>query len=129
MDVLFLLGRVLFGGFFIYSGIRHFQHLDMMAGFSGSKGVPAPKLAVRVSGLLILFGGLSILLGIRPFVGVAMITLFLFPVTFWIHNYWDDEDPMTRINNEVNFLKNLALLGAAWMLLAVPRPWPMSLAW
>ena len=129
MEILFLLGRVLFGGFFIISGIRHFQHLDMMAGFTASKGFPAAKPAVMASGLMIVLGGISILLGLRPFFGVVLITLFLIPVTFWMHNYWDDKEPMTRINNQVNFMKNLALLGAAWMLLAIPRPWPMSLGW
>ena len=39
----YLAGRVLLGGFFIISGLRHFQHLPMMAGFTGSKGVPQPK--------------------------------------------------------------------------------------
>ena len=36
---------------------------------------------------------------------------------------------MMRINDSVNFQKNLAMLGAAWMLLAIPQPWPMSLNW
>ena len=128
-EIGFLLGRVLFGGFFVYSGMRHFQHLGMMAGFTGSKGVPQPKLAVIVSGLLIIVGGFSVVLGFHPVTGVILITAFLVPVTFLMHQYWNDTDMMTRINNEVNFLKNLALLGAAWMLLAIPRPWPMSLTW
>ena len=59
MELLFVLGRIFFGGFFVISGIRHFQHLQMMASFTGQKGMPAPKLAVIVSGLLILLGGLS----------------------------------------------------------------------
>ena len=128
MDILFLLGRVLFGGFFIISGIRHFQHLDMMAGFTGSKGFPAPKLAVIGSGLLIILGGLSVLLGIRPLWGVALISAFLIPVTFVMHQYWKDTDVMTRINNQVNFMKNIALLGGAWMLVMIPEPWVMSLS-
>jgi len=129
VEFLFLLGRVLFGGFFVLSGIRHFQHLDMMAGFTGSKGFPAPKLAVIGSGLLILLGGLSILLGVRPLWGVALVSVFLLPVTFVMHNYWADRDPMMRINNQVNFMKNLAMLGAAWMLVLIPEPWPLSLTW
>jgi len=28
-----------------------------------------------------------------------------------------------------NFKKNIALLGAAWMLLLIPQPWPLSLQW
>lgn len=128
MEILFVLGRVLFGGFFIVSGIRHFQHLDMMAGFTGSKGFPAPKLAVMVSGLMIIAGGLSILLGVRPLWGVVLVSAFLLPVTFVIHQYWKHTDPMMRINDQVNFMKNIALLGGAWMLVMIPEPWPMSLA-
>jgi len=129
VDVLFVAGRILFGGFFVLSGIRHFQHLAMMAAFTGSKGFPAPKLAVIGSGLLIIAGGLSILLGVRPAWGVALISAFLIPVTFVMHQYWKHTDPMMRINYQVNFLKNVALLGAAWMLLMIPQPWPLSLRW
>ena len=127
MEILFLLGRVLFGGFFLWSGINHFLKLGMLAGFTGSKGVPAAKVAVMVSGLLIILGGLSILLGLRPTWGVVLISLFLVPVTFLMHTFWQHTDMMARINDMVNFQKNLAMLGAAWMLLLIPQPWPMSL--
>jgi putative oxidoreductase len=127
VDILFVLGRVLFGGFFLWSGIQHFRNVDMLAGFTGSKGVPAAKLAVMGSGLLIILGGLSIVLGVRPVWGVALISLFLIPVTFLMHTYWKHTDFMARINDQVNFQKNIAMLGAAWMLLLIPQPWPMSL--
>ena len=123
----YLAGRVLLGGFFIVSGLRHFQHLPMMAGFTGSKGVPSPKLAVMVSGLMIILGGISILLGVRPHWGIALVTAFLLPVTFLMHQYWKHTDPMMRINDQVHFMKNLAILGASWMLVAIPQPWPTSL--
>ena len=29
--------------------------------------------------------------------------------------------------SRVMFKKNMALLGAAWMLLLIPQPWPLSL--
>jgi uncharacterized membrane protein YphA (DoxX/SURF4 family) len=128
VDILFLLGRVLFGGFFVLSGVRHFQNLEMMAGFTGSKGFPAPKMAVIVSGLMIIVGGLSVLLGVRPVWGVSLISAFLVPVTLVMHQYWKHTDVMMRINDQVNFLKNVALLGAAWMLVLIPEPWPLSLS-
>jgi putative oxidoreductase len=84
----YLAGRVLLGGFFVISGLRHFQHLAMMAGFTGSKGVPAPRLAVIVSGLMIILGGVSILLGVRPHWGIALVSAFLLPVTLLMHQYW-----------------------------------------
>src|SRR4030095_14777497 len=102
--LLYLAGRVLLGGFFIISGIRHFQHLPMMAGFTGSKGVPSPKLAVMVSGLMIILGGVSILLGVRPHIGIALVAALLVPVTLLMHQYWKHTDPMMRINDQVNFM-------------------------
>ena len=127
MDYVFLLGRILYGGFFILGGINHFQHLDMMAGFSASKGVPAARAAVIFSGLLIIIGGLCIVLGCQPEIGVACIVLFLLPVTFMMHAYWTETDPMQRLTQRVHFQKNVALLGAALMLLMIQRPWPLSI--
>ena len=54
------------------------------------------------------------------------IVVFLVPVTFMMHAYWQETDPMQRINQRVNFQKNIALLGAALMLLMIPRPWALS---
>jgi uncharacterized membrane protein YphA (DoxX/SURF4 family) len=127
MEYLFLVGRILYGGFFILAGLNHIQHVGMLAGYAGFKGVPAPRVAVILSGILVLVGGLSILLGIQPTLGVICITIFLIPVTFMIHTYWSDTDQNAKINNRVNFQKNLALLGAGLALMIVPQPWPVSL--
>jgi uncharacterized membrane protein YphA (DoxX/SURF4 family) len=128
MDYVFVLGRILYGGFFVLGGIGHFQHLDMMSGFAQSKGVPAPKLSVIFSGLLIIVGGLCVILGYHVRIGLACIVLFLVPVTFLMHNYWVETEMMPRINQRVNFQKNIALLGAALMMLMIARPWALSLA-
>jgi uncharacterized membrane protein YphA (DoxX/SURF4 family) len=121
--VLFLLGRIFFGGFFVLGGLNHFQHLGMMSGFTASKGVPAAKAFVIFSGLLILVGGLSVIVGWHVRIGLACIVLFLVPVTLLMHNYWVETEMMPRINQRVNFQKNVALLGAALMLLMIPRAW------
>ena len=126
-NYVFLFGRILFGGFFILGGINHFMHLSMMAGYAGSKGLPAAKPSVVLSGLLIIIGGAGIVLGFHPRAGVACIVLFLVPVTFMMHAYWTEKDPMQQMGQRVNFQKNLALLGAALMLLMIPRPWNLAL--
>lgn len=123
MDELFLLGRVLLGGFFLKSAYAHFAHRAMMTGYAQSKGVPSPMLAVLGSGVLLLLGGLSILLGAYIAWGVLALAVFLIPVSFTLHAYWKDTDPMTKMGNQVNFWKNLALLGATLCLLAIPQPW------
>ena len=43
VEYLFLLGRILYGGFFVLGGLNHFMHLGMMSGFVASKGVPAER--------------------------------------------------------------------------------------
>jgi putative oxidoreductase len=123
----FLLGRILYGGFFVLGGLNHFQHLDMMAGFTASKGVPAAKPLVILSGLLILVGGLLVIVGWHARTGLACIVAFLVPVTFLMHNYLAETEMMPRINQRVNFQKNVALLGAALMMLLIPRPWVLGL--
>jgi putative oxidoreductase len=127
MDYVFVLGRVLYGGFFVLGGINHFQHLGMMSGYAASKGVPAAKPGVIVSGLLILIGGLLVILGWHVRIGLVFIMAFLVPVTFMMHNFWVDTDPMQRMNQQVHFQKNLAMLGAALMMLMIPRPWTLGL--
>jgi putative oxidoreductase len=127
MEYLFLLGRVLYGGFFLMSGLNHFTQSAAMTGYAQSKGVPAPKLAVLGTGLLLLLGGASVLLGVAPRVGVLLLVVFLVPTTFVMHAYWKVQDAQWRQVDQINFMKNLALLGAALSLLFVPEPWPLSL--
>src|SRR5438094_4671049 len=63
MEAVFLIGRILFAAMFINSGIAHLTKLTPMSQYAASQKLPAPKLAVALSGLMILAGGLSILLG------------------------------------------------------------------
>lgn len=128
MEILLLLGRILFGGFFIMSGINHFTNVKMMAGYSASKNVPAPGLAVIATGVLLVAGGLSIVLGFLPVVGLALLILFLIPTSVMMHNFWTVEDPQFRAAEQINFLKNLALAGAALALMYGATSWPLALS-
>ena len=125
---LFLLGRILFGGYFLMGAFNHFAHVGMLSGYAHSKGVPAPKLAVIVSGLLLLIGGLSVLFGLYPTIGALALLLFLLPVTFMMHAYWKVQDPQMQMGERINFMKNLALVGAALLLFVISQPWPVSLS-
>lgn len=125
--LLFLVGRIIYGGYFIMNGLNHFQHADMLSGYAASKGVKSPKMAVYFSGLLILLGGLGVLLGVWIQLAVFCLILFLVPVSFMMHAFWKITDQNTKMIENVNFKKNMALLGAALMLLAISTPWPFSL--
>lgn len=124
---LFVVGRVLLGGYFLMSAWNHFAHSAMLSGYAGSKGVPAAKGAVLVSGLLLLAGGLGILTGRYTVWALWALVLFLMPVTFMMHQYWKVQDPMMKMGERVNFMKNMALLGAVLMLMSLSLPWAASL--
>jgi|SRR6266705_1917460 len=126
MEIVFLIGRILFGGFFLSSSINHFRHRTMMTQYSASKHVPVPGLAVAGSGVMLLLGGLCVILCAWPTAGLVLIILFLFGVTPVMHNYWAVTDPNQRMNDQINFFKNFALLGAALMMLMIPQPWALS---
>ena len=92
--------------------------------------MPAPKLAVAGTGLLLLLGGLSVVLGAWPQWGLWLIVVFLAGVTPQIHNFWTVGDGMQRMGELTHFMKNVALLGAALALLklAETQPWPYSVS-
>jgi len=126
-----LIGRVVFSFFFIYSGFNHLTKLSMYSQYAGASGVPAPTLATAVSGLMLLAGGLSILLGVKPGWGAILIFLFLIPAAVTVHKFWGISDPMMAANQAAHFWKNIALAGACLMLygfaVLYPMRWPYSL--
>jgi putative oxidoreductase len=126
MRVLFVLGRVFFGGYFAYNGVNHFLNQKTMSQYAGAKGVPAAEAAIPATGALLLAGGASIMAGVKPRQGLAALIAFLIPVTLQIHRFWDEQDPNQRLNELTHFGKNLALAGAALMLMQIDEPWPAS---
>jgi len=126
MKTPFLIGRLLFGGYFLYSGINHLKNRKQMTPYVESKGVPAPELSVLASGIPLIIGGTSLLLGVKPKLGAAAILGFLAGVSPIMHDFWRQEDPGQRQNEMVNFMKNAALAGGALALMGVEEPWEAS---
>lgn len=120
MDLTYLIGRILFAMIFLLSGPRHFTNADDMAGYAASRGAPAPKASVLLSGVMILVGGLSVLLGVWMEIGVWLLFFFLVAAAFTIHTFWKMDDPMQAQSEQAQFMKNLALAGAClvfyWMI-------------
>jgi putative oxidoreductase len=109
-----LLGRVFFALIFLMAGLNHFS--SQTIGYAASQGVPLASIAVPFSGVLALFGGLSILLGYRSKLGAWLIALFLVGVTPMMHRFWTVPDPMMHQMQMVMFMKNLAMLGGALLI-------------
>jgi uncharacterized membrane protein YphA (DoxX/SURF4 family) len=120
MDVLFIIGRVLFGILFGASGlIGHLASFPQARGYAQSKGIPVPGPAVLVSGVGILAGGVGVAVGIWPDLAALGIAVFLFFTAFFMHQFWKETDQMARITELTQFQKDVGLLGAALVFFAV----------
>jgi uncharacterized membrane protein YphA (DoxX/SURF4 family) len=113
LDVVFLIARILFAALFLGSAFAHLTQTAAMAGYAASKGVPSAKLATQASGVLILLGGLSVLLGVYGDLGSLFLVAFLVPTALVMHGFWKETDPMNKQMEMVQFNKDLALAGAA----------------
>src|SRR5439155_1867522 len=114
MDVVFLVGRILFALIFIFSGLMgHLAEARQTAAYARSQGAPAPELMVPLSGAVILVGGVSVALGAWADVGALLVAAFAFSVAFFMHAFWREKDPMQQQNQMAHFMKNMALTGAA----------------
>ncbi|HKK28293.1 MAG TPA: DoxX family protein [Gemmatimonadota bacterium] len=121
MSVLFWIGRILFALIFLGSGLNHFAQLEAMSQYAGSKGIPAPRFFTAVSGLMLLAGGISILLWWLVSIGSWLLIAFLLPAAFLMHDFWAVEDPQAKQTEQAQFMKNLALAGAALVFFVLSR--------
>jgi putative oxidoreductase len=115
MDVVFLVGRVLFGLLFVSSGFMAHLGEGGKQGreYARSLGAPSPDLLVPLSGITIIVGGLMVALGIWADLGALLIIGFLVGITPIMHAFWKIDDPQMKAIQSAMFFKNTALLGAA----------------
>ena len=114
MDVLILVGRILFVLVFVSSGLMgHFGQVDQLTAWSESRGLKNARLMVLASGAWIVVGGLMVAFGVFADLGFLLLAAFSFGAAFLMHGFWKESDPMQKMSEQTQFMKNLALAGAA----------------
>lgn len=119
MDILILIGRIVFSLLFLVTALGHFTQAKPMTGYAQGRGVPMPGVAVYAGGVLLALGGLSVLLGVWPDLGALLLVAFLVPTAVLMHAFWRESDPQSRQLEQIQFLKDLSLAGAALALLGL----------
>ena len=109
---------------FIATVFSHFTQRAIR--YAASMGVPLADMLVPLSGIIAAVGGVGILIGYRAKVGALLVVLFLVPDTLIMHRFWGLSDPLLAEMQQINFMKNLALLGGA-LLIAYFGSGPLSL--
>jgi uncharacterized membrane protein YphA (DoxX/SURF4 family) len=118
MDLAMLVGRILFAFMFVMSGFNHLAKAEAMAGYAAYKKVPAPKLANLLSGVLMLLGGLSIILGVYADLGALVLAILLVVMAVKMHDFWNAQGEAKQ-PEMIGFLKNVSMAGGALFLFAV----------
>jgi putative oxidoreductase len=116
-DWAFLIGRILLAIVFLLSAVRyHFGGAGMR--YAESYRAPFPKLLVPFSGLVIAVAALLLGLGVWANVAALVLIAFLLVVSYFMHPFWKEPDPETRLGQQVHFAKNLGLVGGLLVVFA-----------
>ncbi|MCV7314174.1 DoxX family protein [Mycolicibacillus parakoreensis] len=113
MDIVILIGRILFGAIFFGGAIGHFTQTASMAQYTESKGIKPGRPAVLLSGAWMLIGAALVVVGAWADLGALMLAVFLLPTAVIMHGFWKEQDPEAKTGEQLHFNKDLSLAGAA----------------
>lgn len=118
MEVLEIIGKVLFAFLFVNSGINHLINRNYLAGYVQSKRLPLPLTTTVVSGIVLIVAPLLFLFNIVPVIALAVLGAFLLLTAVFMHDFWRQDDEQTKANEQIQFSKDIALLGAVLVMIS-----------
>ena len=119
MDIVMIIGRVLFALIFVSSGINHFTKTQAMTGYAQFKKVPAAKASILLSGILLALGGVSVILGVYADLGALVLAALLVIMALKMHDFWSQTDAQAKQTETIAFFKNVSMAGAALFMFAL----------
>lgn len=123
-EEVFWLGRLLFSLVLLGSAFGHLTQTEGSTQYAQFKGVPNAKLMVQLTGLLMAFGGLAVVLGIWMDLAGLCIAVLMVIFAVKMHAFWAETDPQTQNVERAQFMKNISIAGGGLMLAAIgPLDW------
>jgi putative oxidoreductase len=116
-DALSLIGRIFLSVLFLVSGFGKIGGFEGLVGAIASKGLPMPQ-AFAVATIVIELGvALMLVVGWKARWAAFLIAAFTAIVTFFFHNFWAVPEA-EKMMEQINFLKNMALIGGLLLVMA-----------
>jgi putative oxidoreductase len=95
---------------FLISGYSKIGDFAGSAGYMASKGIPLAEVALALTILIEIGGGMMLVIGWKARWAALAICLFVVPATLIFHNFWAVE--AAQFQGQLNhFLKNVSILG------------------
>ncbi len=111
------IGHILLSVIFLKGGSDAFRAPGGRVDTVARAGLPQPELAVRANAAAMVVGGAMLALDVAPRLAAALLTACIVPTTVVGHAFWRAEGT-SRTTHQVQFAKNLGLLGGLLLVLA-----------
>ena len=93
-------------------------NFSQVAKYMTSEGVPASPVMLAGAIAFLIVGSLSVIVGFKARIGAALLLIFLVLATYYFHDFWNFEDAQEAQQQTIQFMKNLALMGALLLVIA-----------
>ncbi len=104
------LGRVFIAAIFLFGASGKIFSYDVMAGYMASKGLQYIPFLLVTAAIIELVCGIALVIGYKAKLAAAILFLYLIPVTYFMHDFWNLEGAQ-RMQELVHFFSNLAIEG------------------
>lgn len=119
-DALILIARILMTTLFVISGFGKLTGFDGTVQYMQHVHAPLPEVAAGVAIVMEFFVGLALLAGFRVRLLALALLIFVAGTSLIGHAFWTMEGA-DRAMNQIQFLKNLAIMGGL-LLLSITGP-------
>jgi putative oxidoreductase len=111
-----LAGRILLAVIFLISGFGKVMGFDGTVGYIGTK-LPMPQVVAVLTIVVELGGGILLAIGYKARWAALALAIFTLAAAILFHDFWAAEAAQ-KMNQQINFLKNLAIAGGMLMVFA-----------
>lgn len=101
---------ILLGIFFLLNGLNHFFNSKILEEYAEKRSLLASKLMIKLSGILLCFGGITLISGFYLLYGIIGLCIFLLIASVTIHKFWGVENREIMMLESMHFAKNWAII-------------------
>lgn len=106
------IARIAMAAIFVQSGMNKILHWDETIVYMQSEGiVQNTQIFLGAAACTEVFAGLFLALGFKTRLAAAVLALYLIPVTYTFHHFWDIQAQMLSMQQLSQFMKNLSIFG------------------
>lgn len=116
-DALSLIGRIFLTVIFLVSGFGKIGGFEGLVGQIASKGFPVPEVFAIATVVIELGAGLMLVFGWKARWAAFLLAVFTAIVSLFFHNFWAMPEAQ-KMMQQIQFMKNLALIGGLLMVMA-----------